>query len=75
MGMEQLGLLVVGWLAMGFVVALSLGKFLREADQLGRTEWQSTHAAETSRAAVPSSPTASRKKRRTRVTPPLEKVT
>ncbi len=32
MDIEQIGLFVVGWFAVGFIVALGLGKILRVAD-------------------------------------------
>ena len=36
MDIEQIGLFVVGWFAVGFIVALGLGKILREANNLER---------------------------------------
>ena len=33
MDMEQIGLLVAGWFAVGVLVALALGKILREANE------------------------------------------
>jgi hypothetical protein len=38
MDIEQIGLFVVGWFAVGFIVALGLGKILREANNLGRLD-------------------------------------
>jgi hypothetical protein len=38
MDIEQIGLLVVGWFAGGFLLALALGKILREANQPDRLE-------------------------------------
>ncbi len=32
MNIEQIGLFLVGWFAVGFLVALALGKFIREAN-------------------------------------------
>ena len=33
--MEQVGLVLLGWLLVGFLVALVVGKFIREAHRLG----------------------------------------
>lgn len=33
MDIEQIGLLVAGWFAVGFLIALALGKILREANE------------------------------------------
>ena len=38
MDIEQIGLFVVGWFAVGFIVALGLGKILREANNLERLD-------------------------------------
>lgn len=38
MDIEQIGLLVAGWLAVGFLVALALGKMLREANESDRLD-------------------------------------
>ena len=38
MDIEQIGLFVVGWFAVGFIVALGLGKILREANDLERLD-------------------------------------
>ncbi len=38
MGIEQIALVMVSWFAVGFLVALGVGKFLREAGRLGQTE-------------------------------------
>jgi hypothetical protein len=38
MDIEQIGLLVAGWFAVGFLLALALGKILREANQPGRLD-------------------------------------
>jgi hypothetical protein len=38
MDIGQIGLFVVGWFAVGFLVALALGKILREANEPDRLE-------------------------------------
>ena len=38
MDMEQIGLLVAGWFAVGFLIALALGKILREANEPRRLD-------------------------------------
>jgi hypothetical protein len=38
MDIEQIGLFVVGWFAVGFIVALGLSKILREANNLERLD-------------------------------------
>ncbi len=38
MDIEQIGLLVVGWFAVGFLIALALGKILREANEPHRLD-------------------------------------
>ncbi len=38
MDIEHIGLFVVGWFAVGFILALGLGKILREANNLERLD-------------------------------------
>jgi hypothetical protein len=38
MDMEQIGLLVAGWFAVGFLIALALGKILHEANEPRRLD-------------------------------------
>ncbi len=38
MGIEQIALFMVSWFAVGFLVALGVGGFLREAGRLGQME-------------------------------------
>lgn len=38
MGIEQIVLFIGSWFAVGFLVALAVGTFLREAGRLGRME-------------------------------------
>jgi hypothetical protein len=53
MDIEQIGLFVAGWFAAGFFVALALGKFLREASELGKVDVTSAIAEKVSRDSVP----------------------
>ncbi len=40
MDIAQIGLLVAGWFAVGFLIALALGKILREANEPHRLDAQ-----------------------------------
>ncbi len=40
--MEQVGLFVLGWLLVGFLVALFVGKFIRQAHRLGEPTMPTT---------------------------------
>ncbi len=40
--MEQGGLLLLGWLLVGFLVALFVGKFIRQANRLGEPTMPAT---------------------------------
>ncbi|MFQ5937254.1 MAG: hypothetical protein ACE5LB_12700 [Acidiferrobacterales bacterium] len=52
MDIEQIGLFVVGWLAVGFLVALVLGKILREANEPVQPDPQLRDAENTANASV-----------------------
>lgn len=42
MDIQQISLIIAGWFAIGFLVAPAVGRFLWEADRLGRTELELT---------------------------------
>ena len=56
MEIEQVGLFVVGWFAVGFIVALGLGKILREANNLERLDAVGRAVTRSSASAVDDSP-------------------
>jgi hypothetical protein len=49
MDIEQIALFIVGWFAAGFLVALAIGKFIREANQF---DDDLSHATASSRTSV-----------------------
>lgn len=63
MDIQQIALIIAGWFASGFLVAPAVGRFLWEADRLGRTELELTRPRAAVNRTSPHSSRSIRKRR------------